>query len=128
MLMPIPRLISPRVAPLVIACAMQGDEVAEEVVRHGGEELADLAAIVIERVRAAEEGSWAINFEMLPVALAGSILEKVPRARLHSGRSLIGVIPTPRFRPDPSTRSRAPYGARARGDESSSLRQDAKAR
>lgn len=67
-------------APLVIACAMQGDEVAGEVVRHSGAELAALAAIVIERIRSAEEG-LGLEFAMLPVALAGSILEKVPRAR-----------------------------------------------
>lgn len=67
-------------APLVIACAMQGDEVAGEVVRFGGEELAALAAVVIEQIREAEEASGG-RFSMLPVALAGSILEKVPRAR-----------------------------------------------
>ena len=67
-------------APLVIACAMQGDEVAGEVVRHSGVELARLAAIVIERIRAAEEG-LGLKFAMLPIALAGSILEKVPRSR-----------------------------------------------
>jgi glucosamine kinase len=67
-------------APLVIACAMQGDEVAAEVVRHSGEELATLAAIVIERIRTTEEG-LGLKFAMLPVALAGSILEKVPRSR-----------------------------------------------
>jgi glucosamine kinase len=67
-------------APLVIACAMQGDAVADEVVRQGGEELACLAAIVIERVRAAEE-PFSQTFVMPAVALAGSILEKVPRAR-----------------------------------------------
>jgi glucosamine kinase len=67
-------------APLAIACAMQGDEVAGEVVRHSGEELAGLATIVVERIRATE-GNLGLEFAMLPVALAGSILEKVPRAR-----------------------------------------------
>jgi len=69
-----------RLAPLVIACAMQGDEVADEVVRHSGEELAVLAAIVVERIRRTEEG-LGLEFALPPVALAGSILEKVPRAR-----------------------------------------------
>jgi glucosamine kinase len=67
-------------APLVIAAAMQGDEVAEEVVHAGGEERASLAAIVIERIRETEEDAGK-GFSMLPVALAGSILEKVPKAR-----------------------------------------------
>ena len=114
-------------APLVIACAMQGDEVAEEVIRHGAEELADLAAIVIERIREAEEGSGH-RFLMLPVALAGSILEKVPRARYTLEEALIRRYPDIEISAAQSTPSRAHYGARARGDESSSLRQDAKAR
>jgi glucosamine kinase len=75
-------------APLVIACAMQGDEVAGEVVRRSGEELAELAAIVIERIRTVEEG-LGLRFEMLPVALAGSILEKVPRSR-HALEEALG--------------------------------------
>ncbi len=75
-------------APVVIACAMQGDEVAGEVVRRSGEELAELAAIVIERIRSSEEG-MGLQFEMLPIALAGSILEKVPRSR-HALEEALG--------------------------------------
>ncbi len=67
-------------APLVVACAMQGDEVAVEVVRHGGNELASLAAIVIERIRCADHATGHV-FRMPPIALAGSILEKVPWVR-----------------------------------------------
>jgi glucosamine kinase len=79
-------------APLVIACAMQGDEVAAEVVRHSGEELAALAAIVIERIRTTEEG-LGLKFAMLPIALAGSILEKVPRARHALEQALTRLYP-----------------------------------
>jgi glucosamine kinase len=75
-------------APLVIACAMQGDEVADEVVRHGAEELASLAAIVIECLRETEEAAGQ-GFSMPPVALAGSIIEKVPRAR-HALEEALG--------------------------------------
>jgi glucosamine kinase len=75
-------------ASLVIACAMQDDEVADEVVRHGAEELAGLAAIVIERIRETEEAAGQ-GFFMPPVALAGSILEKVPRAR-HALEEALG--------------------------------------
>jgi glucosamine kinase len=79
-------------APLVIAAAMQGDEVAAEVVRAGGEELASLAAIVIERIRETEEVAGK-GFSMLPVALAGSILEKVPRARHALEEALVQRYP-----------------------------------
>lgn len=77
-------------APLVIACAMQCDEVAAEVVRHGAEELASLAAIVIERIRETEEAAGQ-GFFMPPVALAGSILEKVPRVR-HAFEEALGSL------------------------------------
>ncbi len=86
-------------APLVIACAMQGDEVAAEVVRHSGEELATLAAIIIERIRAAEEG-LGLKFEMLPIALAGSILEKVPRSRRALEEALNRRYPDTEILPD----------------------------
>jgi glucosamine kinase len=79
-------------APLVIAAAMQGDEVAAEVVRSSGEELASLAAIVIERIREAEEESGQ-RFVGLPVALAGSILEKVPKTRHTLREALVQRYP-----------------------------------
>lgn len=86
-------------APLVIACAMQGDEIAAEVVRHSGEELATLAAIVIERIRATEEGLGR-KFELLPIALAGSILEKVPRSRHALEEALSQHYPGVEILPD----------------------------
>ncbi len=86
-------------APLVIACAMQGDEVAAEVVRHSGEELAALAAIVIERIRTTEE-ALGQKFEMLSIALAGSILEKVPRARHALEEALTRRYPDVEILPD----------------------------
>jgi glucosamine kinase len=86
-------------APLVIACAMQGDEIAAEVVRHSGEELATLAAIVIERIRATEEG-LGLKFELLPIALAGSILEKVPRSRHALEEALSQHYPGVEILPD----------------------------
>jgi N-acetylglucosamine kinase-like BadF-type ATPase len=67
-------------APLVVKCSDDGDEVAAEVIRRGGEELAALTVLVIEQIRRAEAGSGK-QFVAPPVALAGSILEKVPLAR-----------------------------------------------
>ena len=82
-------------APLVIAAAMQGDEVAAEVVRAGGDELASLAAIVIERIRETEEGAGK-GFSMLPVALAGSIRERCREHAMRWKRLSSNVIPTSR--------------------------------
>jgi glucosamine kinase len=67
-------------APLVIACAMQGDRIAIETVQHGGKELAALASIVLERIRVTEEAAGE-TFLLPPIALAGSIVEKVPWTR-----------------------------------------------
>ena len=70
-----------QLAPLVAGCAAGGDEVALEVIRHGAEELTLLASLVMERIRGAElagsDGSAQGDFVLPPIALAGSILEKV---------------------------------------------------
>lgn len=76
-----------QLAPLVAKCADDGDQVAAEVVRKGGEQLAAVAALLIEQIRRAE----AVDerpFVAPPVAFAGSILGKVPLAR----RSLIAAL------------------------------------
>jgi N-acetylglucosamine kinase-like BadF-type ATPase len=66
-----------RLAPLVIAAAKEGDGVAEEVVRQGGEDLAMLASLVIERMRGMEDAPFATP----DVAVAGSILEHAAAVR-----------------------------------------------
>ncbi len=68
-----------QLAPLVVECAANGDEVAIEVVRSGGVELAALAKLVIERLRRATDSGEGFNIP--PIALAGSILEKVELVR-----------------------------------------------
>jgi N-acetylglucosamine kinase-like BadF-type ATPase len=67
-----------QLAPLVVRCAEQGDEVAREVLVQGGKELAYLAGLVIERVRTMEAGTELVP---PPVAVAGSILEHVSQVR-----------------------------------------------
>jgi glucosamine kinase len=67
-----------RLAPLVVAAAAQGDAVAGEVLEQGGEDLAMLASLVIERIRGLENKA---EFEVPAVAVAGSILEKVAGVR-----------------------------------------------
>jgi N-acetylglucosamine kinase-like BadF-type ATPase len=63
--------------PLVVDCAMKGDAVASEVLRRGGQELGRLVALVIRRMEDMEGSS----FVAPSVAIAGSILEKVPTVR-----------------------------------------------
>jgi glucosamine kinase len=72
-----------RLAPLVVACAEEGDPIALEVIEQGGADLAYLAGLVIERVRrleAHDAGSQG-PFEVPAVAIAGSILEQVAPVR-----------------------------------------------
>jgi len=67
-----------RLTPLVVEAAQQGDAVAREVLEQAGADLAYLAGLVIERIRGIE-GEAA--FAPPAVAVAGSILEKVPPVR-----------------------------------------------
>jgi len=66
-----------RLAPVVVACAEQGDAVAEGVLRREAEELAHLVHLVIDRLRRDAPGP-----EWLPrIAFTGSILERVLAVR-----------------------------------------------
>jgi glucosamine kinase len=87
-------------APLVVACADQGDQVAREVLKQGGEDLAYLASLVIERMRRMEAGSSETveenstkSFELPSVAVAGSILEHVAPVRQALQNSLCERYP-----------------------------------
>ena len=64
-------------APKVVSLAEEGDEVAIEILDHGGRDLAYLASLLIERIRKAEGDS----FTLPSVATAGSILTHVTRLR-----------------------------------------------
>ena len=70
-----------KLAPGVVALADQGDGVAREVVEQGGRDLAMLAGLVIERIRALENSGPAGQFPAPGVAVAGSILERVAGVR-----------------------------------------------
>ncbi|HET6170566.1 MAG TPA: BadF/BadG/BcrA/BcrD ATPase family protein [Terracidiphilus sp.] len=67
-------------APLVVECAEQGDVVAREVLERGGQDLAYLAGLLIDRIRNMEPNPQD-NFELPAVAIAGSILERVALVR-----------------------------------------------
>jgi glucosamine kinase len=69
-----------RLAPLIVSAAAEGDEVAREVLQQGGRDLAMLAGLVIERIRALE-GAAGTSFTVPSLAVAGSILEKVDAVR-----------------------------------------------
>lgn len=69
-----------QLTPIVVACAEQGDAVAADVLREGGEELAHLVLLVIQHMRDMEAP------EVLPlpaVAVVGSIFHHV-KPVLHS--------------------------------------------
>ncbi len=64
-------------APVVVACAKDGDAVAISVIQQEAEEMAHLVRLMIARLRrASEENDW-----MPEVAFAGSMLEHVPMLR-----------------------------------------------
>jgi glucosamine kinase len=69
-----------RLAPLIVSAAVEGDEVACEVLEQGGRDLAMLAGLVIERMGALENAAT-MTFSVPSVAVAGSILEKVELVR-----------------------------------------------
>jgi glucosamine kinase len=69
-----------RLAPLVVAAAEEGDAVAKEVAAQGGEDLAMLASLVINHIRALESGRGS-TFEVPAVALASTILERAAPVR-----------------------------------------------
>jgi N-acetylglucosamine kinase-like BadF-type ATPase len=67
-----------RLAEIVLACALRGDEVASSVLQQQGEDLAFLVKLVIRRLQCASgKHGW-----VPPVAFAGSILEKIPPLRM----------------------------------------------
>lgn len=81
---------------LVTACAIDGDAVATEVLARGGEELAYLAGLMIERLRAMEGG----GFVLPSVAIAGSILRVVAAVRESMYETLARKYPGITVMPD----------------------------
>ncbi|WP_420237037.1 N-acetylglucosamine kinase [Telmatobacter bradus] len=69
-----------RLVPMVLECAVQGDVVAMEVLERGGVDLANLASLLIERMRTLEAESQQ-PFTLPTVAVAGSILTHVTMLR-----------------------------------------------
>jgi len=84
-----------KLAPIVVACAEAGDEVAKGVLHREAEELAHLAKLVIERLRREDkEPEWVPD-----IAFTGSILEHVVSIRdgiveaLRRDYSALKVVP-----------------------------------
>ena len=80
----------------VVACAKAGDEVAQEILEQGGRDLAHLVRLLIERMRAMEDGS----FEVPAVAFAGSILAHVEQERKAIEYALLLRYPDIRILPE----------------------------
>ncbi len=84
-----------RLTEVILACAQQGDEVASQVLRQQGEELAWLVRLVVRQVHA---GAAAANpcgqAEPPSLALTGSIMEKVAPVREALIASVRSEFPT----------------------------------
>ncbi|MGA8531664.1 MAG: BadF/BadG/BcrA/BcrD ATPase family protein [Acidobacteriaceae bacterium] len=68
-----------RLTPLIVDAAERRDVVAQEVLEQGGADLASLAGLVIEHLRAIEDPG--VAFRVPAVAIAGSVLEHVVPVR-----------------------------------------------
>ena len=79
-----------KLAPIVVACAEGGDEVAKGVLRREAEELAHLARVVIDRLRREDaQPDWVPE-----LAFTGSILEHVAPIREGIVEALRRELPT----------------------------------
>jgi glucosamine kinase len=96
-----------KLAPLVVAAAEEGDAVAREVLEQGGRDLAMLAGLVIEHIRALEGAEGAL-FATPTVAIASSILERAAPVREALVTSLQSHYPDVTVRDAPAD---APAGA-----------------
>ena len=85
-------------APEVVACAAEGDAVAQEILAQGGHDLAYLALLLIERMRAVESG----EFQLPEIAIAGSILAHVEPERTAMRQALRERYPAIRFVAEPA--------------------------
>lgn len=85
-------------APSVVALAAQGDIIAAEILDQGGRDLAALAALLVERMRAAEGSAFALP----RIAIAGSILARVAAERHALERDLTARYPGIDFVLEPS--------------------------
>lgn len=86
----------------VVELAREGDAVAIEILEKGGRDLAYLAALLIERMRAAEPG----EFRDPDVAIAGSILINVALERDAMQTALRESYPSIRFIEEPADPAR----------------------
>ena len=91
-----PQRYASQFAREVAACADAGDAIAAEILAQGGRDLAHLAGLLVERMRANEGES----FRIPDVALAGSILKNVRRERESLHATLRARYPEIRFVPD----------------------------
>lgn len=98
-----------KLAPLFSKAAEEGDIVADEVIRQGGEDLAYLAGLVIVQLQSIEsKATNLIPFEAPAVAITGSVLESVKRLREAMRAALLQRYPEILF---PETPADPPAGA-----------------
>lgn len=87
-------------APLVAQAAIEKDIVASEIVEQGGQDLASLAGLLIERIRRLEPEQS--EFEPPQVAITGSVLSGVAPLREAFTRSLRNAYPQIRIAEAPA--------------------------
>lgn len=69
---------------IIVDCAAKGDAISQEILKSAGEEMAGFVATVIRHMQSLESGIFAPP----EVAIAGSILEKIPAVRSAMHESL----------------------------------------
>ena len=82
--------------PVVVECALVGDETARGVLQRSGETLAELVALVIRNMQPPERD----RFEVPEIAVAGSILESVADVRQAMIQALQRNWPEIKVRPE----------------------------
>ncbi len=86
---------------IVIGCAEEGDAVAAGVLRQGGEDLAYLAELVIDRIHRYDREGGRADVWAPEVAVAGSIMAHVPAVKAAMAAALKAKYPASRVLAEP---------------------------
>jgi N-acetylglucosamine kinase-like BadF-type ATPase len=86
-------------APMVARCAREGDTVAQEVLRHSGEELAELVVLAIDKASSLER-SAGITSGPWTIAYTGSVVENISLLRESMVAAVRRTHPTVQLHPE----------------------------
>lgn len=82
-----------RLTPMVARCAAEGDAVAQTVLRHSGEELAELVVLAIDRAVSLERKAGACDLPWT-IAYTGSVVEHIALLRENMAATVRRKYPT----------------------------------